>query len=402
MSTPQSYLQQLFSGSLPSATNTYTGGGMQVPTWLLNDTNAALAQANAVAGIPYQNFPGPRVAPWTGAQTGALQQVQALQGAYQPGLNAAGNLAMMGAMNPQFGNAQGYLPQASNYINQAVTNPTSMMNPYIGNVIQKAQDLTTQYWNQQLMPSIQNTYTAAGQPGSTAQTRALTQAAQPLVQNIQDTANAALAGGYQTAQQAGLAGGQAMGNLAQLTGGLGYEQGILGLQGAGQLGNLASMGQNLGLQGAGTLFNLGQQQQQQGQQNLNTAYQDWMNQTMYPQSQLSWLSSMIRGTASPSTTGYATTNATSGYLPGTQYGPSPLTAAMGMYGAGASPQTSYNPYSAPQTPGYNPYGSNLYGSSPYGGYGGMPTSQNLGAYAPMNMNLGAMQPQYGGYGYPVM
>lgn len=331
MGASPSFMQTLFGGTTPPGVNTYNQNLTNIPSWLLNDTNALMQQATAVAGTPYQSFPGPQVAPWTADQLQAQQQVEGMQGGYKPTLDAATNLASMSANPGQFATAQSYLPTAQNYISSAMSPSQAQMNPYIGNVIQQAENQATQYWNNTLLPSINNQYVGSGQAGSSANTRALGQAGAQVTQNIQDTANAALSGGYTAAQQAGLAGGQAMGTLAQLQGGLGYEQGILGLQGSGQLGTLASLGQNLGMQGAGTLYNMGQAQQGQGQANLNTAYTDWLNQTQYPQSQLSWLGNMIHGTASPATTGGATSGTNAGYLPGSQYGATPFNSALGMY-----------------------------------------------------------------------
>jgi hypothetical protein len=199
------------------------------------------------------------------------------------------------------------IPGAQGMI-QASTAPTqAMMNPYTNNVIKKAEDQATQYWQNTLMPSINNRFTAAGQPASSANTRALGQNAAQINQNIQDTSNAALSQAFQNAQQSSLGAGSALGSLAQTTGGLGYEGGILGMQGAGALGQLAGQGQNLGLTGANALNMYGQQVQQNQQQNLDTAYQNFLNQQQYPYQQLGWLSNLVQGTIPGTTPGGQTT-----------------------------------------------------------------------------------------------
>jgi hypothetical protein len=376
-----SALDFLFQGQTPTQGTNYNQSQSNVPTWLQEYTQGVLAQANSIASQPYQTYGGPRIAPQTQAQTGAAQTVQNLQGQYQQPLGQAQQLATasanpsaisgalgylpqaqqgiqsaLGTANAGYGGALSYLPQASNMIQSALSPTAAQMNPYTGNVIQKAEDVATQYWQNQLLPSIDQQYAAAGQAGSSANTRALGQAGTQVTQNIQDTANAALSQAYQQAQSAGLAGAQqtaglgtaaagmagqqgalglqgasALGSLGQIGGGLGYEQGVLGLQGAGTLGSLAAQGQQLGLQGAGALDTVGQEQQQQNQQNLNLGYQDFLNQQQYPYQQASWLSQMIGGTANPTNTPGMTQGAQTSYAP--SVGASPLSQSIGLYSA---------------------------------------------------------------------
>jgi hypothetical protein len=324
-----SVLQSLFQGTSPPGVNTYTQNLSNVPTWLMNSDNALVQQANAVANQGYQAYQGPQVAPWTQAQNQALGEVQGMQGSYLPTLQTAAGMTL-GASNPAaFQGAYGMIPQAQNLIQNSITPGMAQMNPYINNVIGNAETQASQYFQNQLQPQINAQFTAGGNFGSAANQNAQQLAANQLTENITSQGLGALASGYQNAQQAGLAGGQALGTLSQLQGGLGYEQGILGLQGAGTLGNLAQTGQGLGLQGAGTLYNIGQQQQQQGQQNLNTQYQNFLNQTYYPQQQLSWLSGIVNG-ATPAA-GSMTSGTNAGYLPGSTYGPSPLQSSAGLY-----------------------------------------------------------------------
>lgn len=325
-----SVLNSLFQGTLPPSAPTYSQNLSSVPTWLLNSDNALVQSANAVASQPYQQYQGPRVAPWTAAQNQALTEAGQIQNSYMPTLQTAAGMAL-GSANPgAFSGAYGMIPGAANTIQSSIAPGLAQMNPYINNVIQNAETQTTDYWNNVLQPSINSQFTASGNFGSAANQNAQALQGRQLAQNIQAQSQGALAGAYQNAQQAGLAGGQALGTLAQLQGGLGYEQGILGLQGAGTLGNLATTGNQLGLQNIGTLYNLGQQQQQQGQQNLNTSYQDFLNQTYYPEQQLSWLQGVING--STGAAGSMQQGANAGYMPGSTYGPSPLQSAASMYG----------------------------------------------------------------------
>lgn len=339
-----SSIASLFQGTTPPPVAGYTQQSTSTPSWLQNYAGSLVSDAASVASQPYQQFPGPQVAPWTADQNQAQQQVEGLQGTYQPLLNQAQTLTGQSANPAAFSSAQGMIPNAQSTIQGALAPSQAQMNPYINNVIQQSQDQATQYWNNTLQPSINQQYAASGQAGSSADLRAQNQAGLQLTQNLQDTSNSALAGAYQNAQTAGLQGGQALGSLAQTQGGLGYEQGILGLQGAGQLGSLAQTGQALGLQDAGTLYNVGAQQQAQGQTNLNTAYQNFQNQTYYPENQLSWLQGIMTGT--PTLTGTATQGQTAAPLPGAQYGASPINQGIGIYnglqglaGVGNTPTT---------------------------------------------------------------
>lgn len=329
MSTPGSALNFLFQGQTPAQGTNYSQSQSNVPTWLQDYTQGVLAQSASLASQPYQTYGGPRIAGQTGAQTGAAQTVQNLQGQYQPTLTQAQNLATSSANPSAINGALGQLPGAQAMVQGALSPTAASMNPYTQNVIQQAEDSATNYWQNTLQPSINQQYAAAGQAGSSADINAQNQGAKTITQGIQDTANSALSQAFTNAQQTGLQGAQVAGGLAQTQGGLGYEQGVLGLQGAGTLSSLASQGQNLGLQGAGALDTVGQEQQSQQQQNLNLGYQDFLNQQQYPYQQASWMSQMLSGTANPTNTPGMTQGAQTSYAPST--GASPLSQAIGTY-----------------------------------------------------------------------
>ena len=324
-----SALSFLFQGQSPPNTTSTTNSA--VPSWLSDYAQQLMSAATAAASVPYQAFPGQQVAGFSPQQEQAQSEVGALQGQYQPQLNQAGALASQSANPTAISSALGTLPQAQSYINSSVAPTAAQINPYVQNVVQQAEDQATKYWQNTLQPTINNQFTAAGQFGSSANQQAQNLGAQQITQQIQDTANSAYAGAYQNAQQANLAAGQATGALGQIGGGLGYEQGVLGLQGAGTLGSLAQTGQQLGLQGASALDTVGGEQQALNQSNLNAAQTNFQNQVQYPQQQLSWLQSMLSGTATPQTT--PTSKQTTGVQPGVTYAPSPLSQAISTYGA---------------------------------------------------------------------
>lgn len=322
-------LSFLFQGQSPPATSSTTQSG--VPSWLSDYAQQLISASTAAASVPYQAFPGQQVAGFSPLQTQAQNSVAGLQGQYQPTLNQATSLAS-GSANPSaIGGALSTLPGAQADINSALSPTQAMMNPYEQNVINQAETQATQYWQNQLQPSINNQFTANGQFNSSANQQAQNLGANQITQQIQAAAQAALAGGYTQAQQTALAAGQATGALGQIQGGLGYEQGVLGLQGAGTLGSLAQTGQQLGLQGASALDTVGGEQQALNQSNLNAAQTNFQNQVQYPEQQLSWLQSMLSGTATPQTT--PTSKTTTGVQPGISYQPSPLSQAISTYGA---------------------------------------------------------------------
>lgn len=332
-----SALSFLFQGQAPTSTTNYGQTSSSVPSWLQQYSQGLLAQSAALASQPYQAYQGPRISPFTPAQTQAQGAVQGLQGQYQPAINQAETLAGNSA-NPQgIQNGLGMLPQAQSYIQSALSPTAATMNPYTQNVIKKAEDTASQYWQNQLQPSINAQFTAGGNFGSAANQRAQQLGANQITQNIQDTSNSALSQAFQNAQQTGLQAASQQGALGQIAGGLGYEQGTLGLQGAGALGSLATQGQSLGLQGAGALDTIGQEQQQQQQQNLNLGYQDFLNQQQYPYQQAGWMQQMLQGTATPTTVPTVTNKQ---YTGPTDTSPSPLNQAVGWYNVlGGTPQS---------------------------------------------------------------
>jgi hypothetical protein len=329
MSSSGSPLSFLFQGTTPAQGTNYSQNQSNVPTWLQEYTQGILAQANSIAAQPYQTYGGPRIAPFTQQQTQAQNEVQNIQGQYQPTLTQAQQMATTGSNPSAISGALGYLPQAQGMIQSALAPTAAQMNPYAQNVIGQAETQAQQFWQNQLQPSIDQQYAAAGQSGSSADLRAQEEQANQLTEGIQATGNAALGQAYTAAQNAGLQGAQLTGALGQIGGGLGYEQGVLGLQGAGTLGSLAQTGQQLGLQGAGALDTTGGEQQNLNQQNLSLAYQDFLNQQQYPYQQASWMSQMLSGTANPTNTPGMTQGAQTSYAP--YSGASPLSQSIGLY-----------------------------------------------------------------------
>lgn len=303
-----SALDFLFQGSAPTQVTNTGQSSSNVPTWLQDYAQGILSEGAGVASQPYTPFSGPTVAGMSDQSQQAGATVGALQGAYQPALTSAMNLATSSANPGALTQALGTTGQAAADIQGSINPSAAQINPYVNNVIQQAKDQATNYWNQTLDPSINNQFTASGQFGSSANQRAANQGAATVTQNIQDTANAGYAQAYTNAQQASLGAGSALGQLAQTQGGLGYEQGQLGLQSAGALGSLAQQQQSLGIQGASALDAYGQEVQNNNQNNLNAAQTQFNNQQQYPYQQLGWLSQLMNGSIQGTTPGGVTTS----------------------------------------------------------------------------------------------
>jgi len=255
----------LFGGSTPaSVTGTVTDSGVSLPAWLQEYTRGLAGQATAVAGEEYQPYTSPtnaatygqdagRIAGFTPQQLQAQQGVQAAQGAYKP-----------------------YTDYASQTLPQAVG---SYMSPYTDSVVNRIAQLGQRNLSENLLPQVNSTFTGAGQFGSTRNADFTNRAVRDANESILGQQSSALQAGYTQAQTAALADMQRQAALGQQV-------------------------QNQAYQDTGMLDTTGQQIQAQQQQNMNLAQTDYTNQLNYPKTQLSFLSDIIRGQPT-STTSYA-------------------------------------------------------------------------------------------------
>jgi hypothetical protein len=96
---------------------------------------------------------------------------------------------------------------------------------------------------------------------------------------------------------------------------------------------LGQKAQALGITGAAALEATGAQQQAMNQKNLDLAYQDFQQQTAYPEQQLGFLSNIVRGLPSGGSTGSQTSTSL-----GSTYSASPLAslASAGLSAAALS------------------------------------------------------------------
>lgn len=317
----------LFEGKSPPATTTYGTRTENLPQWMSDYTQGLIARANAIAAEPYQLYGGPRVAGFTQDTQRAFDQTRQAAGAFQSPLTQAFSLTNQATQRGGLQSAAPYMDSASRTFPSSVQ---QYMDPYQQNVIDRASQLATRTFREQLMPSIESRFIRGGQYGSSAMQESAQRAARDVTEQLQQQAAAQLSQGYQTAGQLFGQDQSRMAGLAQLAGQLGGQEQANLLQAGQQFGNLGQLAQQLGLQGASALDTIGQMQQGLNQRNLDTAYKDFLNQTQYPRQTIDWMSSVIRGLPAPMSSQETKVG------PADMYQPSPLlqlgSAAAGLKG----------------------------------------------------------------------
>lgn len=343
----------------------------QAPAYSQQYISDLLGQAAATAAQPYQQFPGQQVASLTPDQTNSFSQIEDLTGNGTGGAAAAqgtaANNAALGAANTAnniSSSGSPYLQAAAMYNPAQAASPyeaasaatntpqgiSSYMSPYLNNEITGLETAAQQNWNQFTAPSVNNSFISAGQAGSGRNAQVIGQQAsladQALTGQIASAENTAYTTAGQQANAAAtnlsglgtLAGTTAAAqasNLQNVGAGLGNLASTqAGAQGtaATNLANTASTVQNNAITGASALSAVGQQQQNQNQSNINTAIQNFNAQNLFPETQESFLNSIINGLPSGgnSQTGSAQSPTTTNQIGST----SPLsTLAGGLIGA---------------------------------------------------------------------
>lgn len=332
-------LDFLFEGSPPPSTTTYGTTVENMPQWLSDYTQALIARANVVAGEGYQAYQGPRVAGFTDDQTNAFDVIRNNIGNWNDEFDASKS-ATGGALTqamPYFDQASSNLNRANTYFDKAsAMTPDKIsqyMDPYVGNVIDRAKLESNRNWEENIMPGIESRFITSGQSGSSGHRVGLERAGRDVSEGLNSQALAALSDAYKTAgsqyqadasRLAGL--GQSTGQLGQIAGQLGSSVGGLGLQQGSQMAGLAQLQQQMAGRDASSLSMVGDANQQQIQRNLDVAYQDFQNQRDYPRQNVDWMSSIIRGMP------YDRTSQTSQTGPANVYQPSPLSQLISLYG----------------------------------------------------------------------
>lgn len=289
----------LFQGSPPpsvtSSTETQTG----FPDWYQELMRANIGQAAATIGQPYQTFPGQQVAAPTSPTMQAYQMTQDNIGAGQPSLNTA----------------TGALGQVAGGFNQNQFN--QYLNPYMTGVVDDIATRGARNLSENLLPQVNDTFTGAGQFGSTRHGDFTGRAVRDMNESVMQQQNSALMQAFQNAMT-------------------GYNQGQSNTVLAGQqLGTLGQISQNMGLKDAAAMNEIGQQQQAQDQSNIDVGYQNWQNQMAFPYNNIAFMNSVIRGLPAPSTSSGTSIAPQSTFQAGQA---SPLAQAGSIGGLGALAQ----------------------------------------------------------------
>jgi hypothetical protein len=282
---------------------------VDIPDWAKPYAKESLGKAAALTSTPYQTYGGERIAQFTPMQKQAFGRAEGQEVASQIGAGSglAGTAGLMGLTG-------GYQP------GQFGSQMSQYMSPYMDAVVQ------------QQMESAQRQADIAGtQRGAQAVRAGAFGGSRQAIENAE--AARALASQKGQIQAQGL-----QSAYDRATDMYGREQALaeqsrqagLGtaLTAAGQLGQLGQQqfGQQMDITGQQAQF--GAQQRAATQDILSQQYQDFLNQQRSPYDQLSFMSSMIRGTPlGQTTTMYAPPPSTTSQLIGLG------TAAAGAYGA---------------------------------------------------------------------
>ena len=318
----------LFEGKPPKSVTTYGQTIKDVPKWLSDYTQGLIARANAAAAEPYIPYGGPRIAGFTPAQQAAFGLTEQNVGAYQPFVEGAAGATMdvLGGPSP-LEEAQPYLGAGTEEFPGAVGR---YMDPYIQNVLNRNETLAGRTLEEQFMPQLTRAFAGAGQFGSRGGQGSMEDIGVRGIRDITEGLNeqnlASLSAAYGQAGQLFGADRARQLQAGATAGQLGTAGGQLGLMGAEQLGALGEFTQQAGIRDAATLEAIGMQQQQLGQAGLTMAHQDFLEQRDLPIDRVKFMSDIVRGLP----TGTSTT--TRDFGPASIYQPSGLAQIAGAYG----------------------------------------------------------------------
>lgn len=264
-------------GSAPANTTSTTTQTAELPEWARGYAKETLAKGQALTDVnqnPYQQYTQPRIAGFSPMQQQAMQNAAGMTVAPQV---AQGSGLAYGAGLGGLGMAMGATPQ--NFQSQV----GGYMNPYL----QMALAPQIAEANRQYDIGATKQQSAATQAGAFGGAREAIMAAENERNRNMGLQNI-IGQGYN--QAFGRAQDQYNQAQQQALQGLG-----VGLQGAGQLGQLGQQQYQQGMGINQLQAQYGGQQQALAQQGLTQAYQDFINQQNYPYKQLGFMSDLIRG-----------------------------------------------------------------------------------------------------------
>jgi len=264
---------------------------------LLQSSQTAATQAPAyytdylsnLASSGTQAATGAKYADANALQTGAFGDVTKAASAYEPTLQAAGNVLLSAR------DATSPLSAASSYLTAAGTSPAtaaaSYMSPYTTGVVNQIGNLGQRNIMQNLAPQATSGAVGAGQFGSKRGAEVLGQTIQNANRDILGQQTSAMDKAYQTALDTAIKQNQLEAQMGSTAGNL-ASQGQVNLTNLGQTaGQLASTQQGLNLADINARATLGEQQRTIAQ-----------NKELFPLSNLSTLSTILRGYNVPTST----------------------------------------------------------------------------------------------------
>ena len=262
-----------------------------------------MQRAQAESNRPYQAYEDPRVAGFTGAQTGAQQEIAGMQA--RPEFDQAAQFAQTGGTQALgFGQSAAGLgalaaDAGQQYQNQA-TSPAAQqafMSPYMQNVVDiQKQEALRDAQKSNLVGNLgaarQGTY------GGARQLLAQTERDRNLQTQLGSIQATGLQDAFKQAQQAQQFGAE-LGLRGLNTGLQGQQVGLQGAQQATQagatIGDIGGAAQTNQLQRIQAQAAAGQEQRGLNQQLLDRSYADFLAQRDYPMEQLNYFNSMMRG-----------------------------------------------------------------------------------------------------------
>lgn len=286
-------LDFLFEGNVPPTVSSTVTSQQNLPDWYQEYQRGLLSRANVVAGQPYQAYSGERLAAPNADMTQAYALTRSSLGTGQPMMNSAGDI----------------YNQLGEGFNQ--TEFDKYVNPYTEGVVNRIAELGGRNLNEVLLPQVNDTFTGAGQWGSSRHGDFMNRAVRDTNESVLGQQAQSLMGAQQNAMSNYMAGQTQLGQTGQAMGALGQ------------------LMQGTNLKDAAAMQAIGQEQMGQSQKNLDLAYQNFAEQRDFPKANAAFMNQMLRGLQTPTSTTQASTAPYQG-----QMSASPLSqlASLGLAG----------------------------------------------------------------------
>jgi hypothetical protein len=299
----------------PGATSTSVSQ-QALPGWYTAFLESMNTRGANIAAQPYTPYDGARVAGFSPLQQAGFGAVQGAANSFQPMLDQAAGMAgaIPGIPGQYATGALTALSGAPSPWSSAMRD--QYMSPYTSGVVDEIGRLGNRNLTENIMPSVNGAFIGSGQFGSSRNAEILGRSMRDAQRDITGQQQQALESGYNTAgglfnqdQNRLLQQRQALSGANLNAGNLALSAGT---QGAGALGQLAQLQQQLGLGGANAMIGAGGLQQAQQQRGLDTAYGDFKESQGFDLAQLNNLKSLMSGMQLPAS-GMSASSAPGGY-----------------------------------------------------------------------------------------